>query len=330
LIGKVVEFVKSPVVGLAELKQAEQQGRSHALARVLMLITSICWAANIVAGKVALQSVSATALAQFRVTAAAAGFGILWFCRVRTPTLRLKATEWGTLSITAIFGITLNQLCFVGAIGRTSAAHAGLIVALGPVMVLVLASAMRLEAFTLMKSIGTLLALGGVAVLTTGKTASLSGASLVGDAIMLAGTTVFAYYTVLLKKIADRYDAFTLNALIFGLGAAFLLPFSLAAVLKVPWRGLPSQAWWCMAFMVVLGTVVSYLIFVFALAELTAVRVAAFAYLQPIVAIGLGVWLLREKLTAGVALGGVLILCGVYVAEREVGTERVPAEISTD
>ena len=107
MIGKVVEFVKSPVVGLAELKQAEQQGRSHALARVLMLITSICWAANIVAGKVALQSVSATALAQFRVTAAAAGFGILWFCRVRTPTLRLKATEWGTLSITAIFGITL-------------------------------------------------------------------------------------------------------------------------------------------------------------------------------------------------------------------------------
>jgi drug/metabolite transporter (DMT)-like permease len=330
LIGKVVEFVKSPVAVLAQRKGSKHHTRAHALARPLMLITSTCWAANIIAGKVALQSVRATALAQFRVTAAAAGFGLLWLCRDRTATPGLKATEWGFLSMTAIFGITLNQLCFVGAIGRTSAAHAGLIVALGPVIVLVLASVMRLETFTLMKSMGTLLALAGVAVLTTGKTASLSGASLAGDVIMLAGTALFAYYTVLLKKIADRYDAFTLNALIFGLGAVFLLPFSLAAVLKVPWRGLPSHAWWGMAFMVVLGTVVSYLIYVFALAELTAARVATFAYLQPIFAIGLGVWLLGEKLTAGVALGGVLILCGVYVAEREVETERATAEISTD
>ena len=322
--------MKSSAVSLAESKPVEGGGRRHALARALMLLTTVCWASNLIAGKVALRSVHAAALAQTRVTAAAALFIALLLCRDRTLRLQLRSKEWVSFAIAAVFGVTLNQLCFVSGIGRTSAAHAGLIVGLGPVMVLVLASAMRLEAFTLIKGIGTLVALAGVTILTTGKTASSNGASLLGDSIMFAGTTVFAYYTVLLKKMANRYDGIVLNAIVFGLGAIFLIPFSLGAMRKVPWQALPAQAWWAIAFMVVPGTVVSYLIYVFALEELTAARAAAFSYLQPIVAIALGIRLLGEKLTSGVAVGGVLILCGVYLAEREVGTERIMSGISAE
>jgi drug/metabolite transporter (DMT)-like permease len=322
--------MKRPVETLNGASEADHRARRHALARALMLITSICWAGNIVAGKIALRGVSPAALAQFRVTASAAAFAVFGLCRGRTLPRGLRLTEWGSLAVAAIFGVTLNQLCFVGGIGRTSAAHAGLIVGLGPVMVLVLASAMRLEEFTLAKGIGTAVALTGVAVLTLGKRASSNGATVSGDSIMFAGTTVFAYYTVLLKKLATRYDGITLNAVIFGLGAIFLVPFSLTQVRSLPWHALPREAWWAMAFMVLLGTFISYLIYVFALAELTAARVAAFAYLQPIVAIILAILLLAEKLTSQVTLGGLLILCGVYLAEREAGAERDTPDVSTN
>jgi drug/metabolite transporter (DMT)-like permease len=73
--------------------------------------------------------------------------------------------------------------------------------------------------------------------------------------------------------------------------------------------------------MVGLGTVVAYLIYAFALTELSASRVAAFAYLQPVVAALLGVWLLGERITLRVVAGGGLILLGVYLAERERGEE---------
>jgi len=61
--------------------------------------------------------------------------------------------------------------------------------------------------------------------------------------------------------------------------------------------------------------VLAYLLFAFALTELTPSRVAAFNYLQPLIAIGLGVWMLDEKITSGLVAGGALILMGLYLTE---------------
>jgi drug/metabolite transporter (DMT)-like permease len=288
---------------------------------LLMLIATFCWAANIIAGKLVLRSLSALALAQVRVSGAAVLFAALFLSWRGRKAIHLTRREWLFLALTAVFGITLNQIFFIAGIGKTSAAHSGLIVALGPVMVLILSCAMRLEALTALKTLGAVISLAGVGLLTAGKGAHASGASWVGDALLLAGGAAFAYYTILLKEVADRYDTLTLNTLVFGMGAAFMLPFSAVAITGANWRALPAQAWWEIAFMVILGSVVAYLVYAFALTELTASRVAAFAYLQPVIAAGLGVWLLGETLNSRVIVGGILILLGVYLAERERGEE---------
>jgi len=49
--------------------------------------------------------------------------------------------------------------------------------------------------------------------------------------------------------------------------------------------------------------------------------VAAFNYLQPVVAALLGAWLLGESMTPRVIVRGTMILLGVYLAERERGEE---------
>jgi drug/metabolite transporter (DMT)-like permease len=131
----------------------------------------------------------------------------------------------------------------------------------------------------------------------------------------------FAYYTIQVKEIANRYDALTLNTLTFATGALLMIPFAARSVLHIRWARLTLGAWGGLAFMVVLGTVVAYLIYAFALTELSASRAAAFAYLQPVVAALLGVWLLGERITLTVAAGGALILLGVFLAERERGEQ---------
>ena len=180
---------------------------------------------------------------------------------------------------------------------------------------------MRLESLTVLKFLGMLIAFCGVAVLTTGQ-ASPGAGHWIGDLILLAGTGVFAYYTILMKEAVDRYDVVTISALTFGLGFLFMIPFGARAVWHVQWSALPAQAWWGLAFMISFGTIVAYLIYAFALTELTAARVAAFGYLQPVIASALGVWLLAENLTGKVVFGGALILGGVYLTERERGEEK--------
>lgn len=301
---------------------AAAPARNHGRMHLLMLGVTICWASNIVAGKEALRGFGALALAQLRLAGAALILGIIFVAWPQRPRIRLQMRQWLFLLWVALFGITLNQMFFIGGLSRTSVAHAGLIVALGPVMVLVLSCLMRLEALTALKFAGMVISFAGVGFLTMGDSGRGSGATLGGDLILLAGSAVFAYYTVMMKELAGRYGALTLNMLIFVMGAMMMMPFAGPAILHVRWTLVPSMAWWGLAFMVFFGSAAAYLIYAFALTELTAARVAAFAYLQPVIAAALGVWLLGESVTRREVIGGVLILLGVYLSERERGEER--------
>ncbi len=300
----------------AENKRALQ---SHSLMHGLMLVATFCWAGNIVAIKDALEGFSALALAGLRVTGATIIYLVLFFLIKKRLPRRLSPREWFFMALVAMSGVTFNQLFFIAGLARSAVSHAGLIVALAPVMVLVLSCLMRLEALTIPKFVGMLISFGGVAVLTTGKALHTNGAYWLGDLILLAGSAVFALYTILVKEIAEKYDALTLNALAYGMGLPILLPFTARACFDVRWEGVSWHAWWGLGFAILFGSVVPYLLFAVVLTELTAARVAAFAYIQPVIATVFGVWLMHEHLTVKIVLGGILILGGVYVTERERG-----------
>jgi len=298
---------------------AKARGHSHALMHILLFWGTVFWASNIVAGKEAVNGFGGMGLAQLRLASAGILFVALFRAWPGRPELRLSGREWLILTVVAFNGMTLNQICFINGLARTSVAHTGLIVALGPVMVLALSCLMRLEPLTLPKFLGMLISLGGVAILTLAGAEKGSTAHWQGDLIVLAGSVSFAYYTIQVKAIANRYDALTLNTLTFAIGSLLMIPFAARSVLNIRWANVPLAAWGGLAFMVVLGTVVAYLFYAFALTELSASRVAAFAYLQPVMAALLGVWLLGERITPKLVAGGALILLGVYLAERERG-----------
>jgi drug/metabolite transporter (DMT)-like permease len=303
--------------------------RGSRLMFLLMLIATLCWATNIIAGKEALRGFGARALAEMRVLGASVIYVMLFLAWPRadypeTPSVRgsrvfqrrsaphrpflaRSRRGWASLALVALFGITLNQLFFIGGLARTSAAHTALIVALGPVRVLALSRMLRMEALTVLKSAGMLVAFCGVAVLTASKGGAGNGAHWQGDLLALAASGVFAYFTILVKKAAVQFDALTLNMIVFTLGSILMLPFTAAELLTVRWSAIPPLAWWGLTYMVILGSVLAYLLFAFALTELSPSRVAAFNYLQPVIAISLGVWMLGEKITAGLIAGGVLI-----------------------
>jgi drug/metabolite transporter (DMT)-like permease len=285
----------------------------------LLFWMTVFWASNIVAGKEAVNGFGAMGLAQLRLAGAALLFGALFLAWRGRAELRLSGRQWLVLSGVAFNGMTLNQICFLNGLAWTSVAHTGLIVALGPVMVLALSCLMRLEPLTLPKFLGMLISFGGVAVLTLGGAEKGGAAHWQGDLIVLAGSVSFAYYTIQVKEIANQYDALTLNTLTFALGALLMIPFAARSVLHIRWANVTPGAWGGLAFMIGLGTVVAYLFYAFALTELSASRAAAFAYLQPVIAALLGAWLLGEKITPRVVGGGAVILLGVYLAERERG-----------
>jgi len=294
---------------------------SHHLMHVAMLIAVSFWAINMVAIKEALFGFSPMALALVRAIAVAVVFGILFLVLRSRSLLRLTPRQWLHFGVIAFFGVTLNQMLFIQGVAHTNVPHAALIIAIEPVMVLVLSVLMRLEALTVFKFAGMAISFTGVVLLTSGKPVQGGHAYWVGDLILMIEVVVFAYYTILMKGVIDQYDVVTLNTLVFGLGALMMIPFGAHAVLHVNWSHIPVRAVLGLGFMTFFSAVIGYLLFAYALKGLTASRVAAFNYIEPVMGTALGIWLLHDKVSPWGIFGGALILLGVYFTERQRGEE---------
>jgi DME family drug/metabolite transporter len=78
----------------------------------------------------------------------------------------------------------------------------------------------------------------------------------------------------------------------------------------------------------VVGSTVSYVLYFWALRYMTPARLGAVSYLQPVGAILLGLLLLGEPITGRVAVGGFLIIAGVYAIETHPGDSQPEEELT--
>jgi drug/metabolite transporter (DMT)-like permease len=137
-----------------------------------------------------------------------------------------------------------------------------------------------------------------------------------GDTLTLASTASWALYTVHGRRVFARRDptiltAHLLLAATLALGALF--------VWARGWQELPglsTTGWLCLVYLGLGCSGLGFLLYSAALEHLEASRVAAFIYLEPLVAQALAGPLLGEPFTAAVAAGGAAILAGVYLVSR--------------
>jgi drug/metabolite transporter (DMT)-like permease len=78
-----------------------------------------------------------------------------------------------------------------------------------------------------------------------------------------------------------------------------------------------SAAWISLIYLITFGSLLAYSAYVFAVSKLPTTLVSIYAYINPIVAVGLGWLLLHEKLNANMLLGTLITLAGVFLVNRE-------------
>ena len=189
--------------------------------------------------------------------------------------------------------------------------HAGLgqtLLALVPLATLLLAVAWRQERLRVAAVVGTLLALAGIAVMSRARREAvplLSLLALVGSALC------FAQAAVLVRRFPRLHPVVT-NAVGMAAGAALLVAGSVVAGESIV---LPRRAatWAALGYLVLFGSVAVFVLYVVVLRYWAASRAAYVFVLIPFVTVVLSVWLDDEPVGAGLVLGGLLVLAGVYV-----------------
>lgn len=297
--------------------RAVPRPRTSAGLYALILLMTTGWAGNYVAGKIALHTFSALLLCGWRISMAGVLMIPLYWRQSRSrvaPSWTLRDVP--KLVILGLFGVTLNQCLFVIGLSRTSIAHSSIFANTTPILILVLASACGLERLNGWKLVGVLVALTGVVMLRTLDTRPQSGATLAGDLITLGGALAFTIFTVLGKPHAERFTTITVNFFAYAGGALLMVPLILSQWGGFHYGAVPFSAWAAVFYMALFPSVICYLIYYYALARMEASRLAAFSYLQPLLAIISGILFLNEHVTIALVGSAIVIFCGVSITER--------------
>ncbi|HEV8669607.1 MAG TPA: EamA family transporter [Candidatus Limnocylindria bacterium] len=183
------------------------------------------------------------------------------------------------------------------------------ILALIPLLTLVLAIVHGLERFRLRALVGALLAVAGIAVVYGGQAAATVPVWSV-LALIAAGACI-AESSIVVKWFPESHPA-ALNAVGMATGTVILL--ALSAVAGERWT-VPTLAstWLALAYLVLMGSVPVFLLFVFVLRRWTASATSYMFVLLPFATVALGALIAQETVTTAIVLGGALVLAGVYV-----------------
>ena len=287
------------------------EARLYSLLGLMLLF----WSVNYVVGKVALRDFPPVLLTCLRTTIAGAFILPIYLWRERGKPSAWTNRELGELMLLGIYGVIANQLFFVLGLAWTSVAHAAVIMTLMPILVLLLAAFLGQERITARKVVGMTIAAAGVGVLQLERKSG-SGATLLGDFCTFLCGISLAVFTVRSKQLMKRFGSLMINSVAYIGGSLAIAPLTIWLSVRYGVGRASASAWWSVAYMAVFSSVLAYFIYNYALTYMPASRASAISYLQPLGATLLAVLLLGEPVTTALAIGGILVLTGVFVTER--------------
>ena len=294
----------------------------------LLFLTSLIWAGNFIAGKVALEVVGPITLTALRTVLATAV--LLWYVRFSYPTWPTVGPADLRIFLTlALTGLVTNTTLWYYGLHRTLAINAAILGAMGPAFVAVLSATWLRERLSRLNVLGILVSSSGVVLtVTRGSLRALLDLDLhPGDFFILAGQSIWAVYSVYARQVSRRFPPTVITAGTYIASAVFLVPLSL---IERPWTTLPR---------VTLGTVlailyaatlvtVSHIWFYWGIRVVSAAVASLTVNLIPFEVLAVSWLLLGEPVTWAHVVGALIVIAGVALATRRSPPPPQPADSS--
>jgi drug/metabolite transporter (DMT)-like permease len=275
---------------------------------LLFLAMGLIWGVPYLFIKVAVEHLTPVSLVFARTTVAAA---LLVPVAVARGELRPVLKRWRPLAAYTAAELAIPWLFLAQAEQRLSSSLTGLLLAAVPLVGALLGWLTTTDRLDWRRGLGLFVGLAGVA-------------ALVG--IDLGGGDVLALLQVMVAAVGYAVGPFILGRSLsdlpgLGVVAASLLltavVYAVPAAIQLPRQWPPAEAIWSVLVLAVVCTAVAFLLFFKLIDEVGPVRATVITYLNPAVAVALGVVFLNEPFTTGIVLGFALVLLGSGMATRK-------------
>ncbi len=300
-------------------KDLDRQSIPDAASIAMLLSVVLIWAGSFIFIKVGLREIPPITLALIRFTVAFPALAVISFFSKNRKKVNIKwRKDFYSFTVLALTGVTLLYIFQFYSLKFTTAAAGAIIINTTVIFMALLSAAFLRESLNKRRFLGILLAFLGVFIVMSQGSLGVFGfepLELVGGILMIISALCWAIYTVLSKKVLRVYSPLTTNAIVFGLGTLYLIPFSLIeSPLEVLSRA-SWHAWSSILYLGILSSAVAYVLWSKALTRLETAKVGVFLYGIPVLTMILSYFFLDEAFTQTGILGLILVISGVYLTE---------------
>lgn len=275
--------------------------------KVLFALMGVIWGIPYLLIKVAIRDLAVPTLVFARTAPAAILLvPIAW----RQGLLRPLVLRWRAVVAYTAIEVAVPWFLLPTAEKQLSSSVSGLLIATVPLIGAVLAVALKsTERLDGRRLAGLLLGLAGVGVLVG---IDLHGTDVISVVEVLLTAVGYAIGPVIISRRFADLPGLGLVAVSFALVA---LGYAPVAMTHLP-QQLPAEVLAAVAVLSLVCTTLAFLLFFELIIEVGPQRATVVTYINPVVAVALGVVLLGEPLTLGLAIGAPMILAGSVVATR--------------
>jgi len=284
---------------------------------IALLLAMVLWASSFIALKIAFLEYDPMAVIFGRMFVATLCF--LVFGKRLYRSLHYRAGDYKLILFMAFCEPCLYFIFEAMAIENTTAAQAGMMTAMLPILVMAAASILLKEEVGWKSWFGGLVAVFGVCWLTFESTPTADAPNpVLGNFYEFLAMVCATGYIIALKNLTSRYSPFFLTAVQAVVGCIFFLPF-----LFLPGVNIPAHLDVSSALAVVyLGAVVTlgaYGLYNYAIKLIPASQATLYVNLIPVFTAIMSWMILDETFTAAQCMAALVVMTGVYISQIKTG-----------
>ncbi|MDQ0575997.1 DMT family transporter [Agromyces albus] len=290
---------------------------------VYLALANLFWAGNFVFGEMVTHEISPISLTFFRwVFAAVPLVLIAWM--IERPDWRLALREWKLHLVQSLLGLTGYTLLIYAALMLTGAVKASVISAINPATIALAAAILLHERLNRVQVAGIVVAFVGVTIVLTGGDlgALVAQGFSAGDLLVIGSVLTWTFYSLISRRL--RTPAITATAVQAVFAVVTMLPLVAITGVSLPTEPAGMLG---LAYIVIFPSIAGYALWNIGTSKVGPARAGVFLNLLPvftvIIALAFG-----ATLEPAAAIGGLLVIAGVYLTVRVRRAKEPAADVS--
>jgi drug/metabolite transporter (DMT)-like permease len=233
-----------------------------------------------------------------------------------------KGKQWKTIIILSILNFALSNGLSTWGVKYISSGLGAILNAVFPLWIVII-TFFRGEKLAKLAIMGLIISFGGVCVIFYDHLGDFLQADFrFGIFLSLIATISWAFGSLYTKKKAATFNPYFSLGLQMVISSSFLFAITGVTGTAVNITSIPAISWWAIAYLVIIGSVLSFIAFIYMIQKLPPEINSIYAYINPIIAVLLGAIIFGEVLTVTIAIGGAITLFGLFMVNKSIRKAR--------